>query len=436
MRFLLGFAALVSLTPMSGLSQTSATEHQLTKAPHGHLLTNIGCWSHDGEWIVYDVRPDAAGSLFEGDRIERVHRESGKVEVLYQSQNEAYCGVVTASPIDDRVVFIHGPEHPTPDWQYAGNHRHGVIVSAKRPGQADKLDARNLMAPFTEGALRGGSHVHVFSGNAQWISFTYQDHTLAQIDPALDLRNVGISVASRPVTVPKTHPRNHDGTHFTVLVTRTTPNPKPGSDDIKRAFSDAWVGRQSQAIAFLGDLITESGETITELFIVDLPIDPTQAEEGQALAGTAATPPTPPRGVIQRRLTFTSTRKYPGIQGPRHWPRSAPDSSKIAFIMKDDDGIAQLWTIAPSGGKPHQVTNGPHPISSAFSWSPDGQSIATVINQAVCTIGVQDHVVTQRTPAHPSPPRPEACVFSPDGKHIAYVREVHGHNQIFFCTAW
>jgi hypothetical protein len=36
----------------------------------------------------------------------------------------------------------------------------------------------------------------------------------------------------------------------------------------------------------------------------------------------------------------------------------------------------------------------------------------------------------------PYPLRPEACVFSPDGRRIAYVREVEGgegrFNQVFF----
>jgi len=35
-------------------------ERQITKAQHGHILTNTRVWSPDGEWIVYDVRSDAA----------------------------------------------------------------------------------------------------------------------------------------------------------------------------------------------------------------------------------------------------------------------------------------------------------------------------------------------------------------------------------------
>ena len=31
-----------------------------------------------------------------------------------------------------------------------------------RPGVARNLDARDIVAPFTPGALRGGSHVHIY----------------------------------------------------------------------------------------------------------------------------------------------------------------------------------------------------------------------------------------------------------------------------------
>ena len=74
--------------------------------------------------------------------------------------------------VDDRVAFILGPEDPTPDWEYAIHHRQGVVVHASRPGEATNLDARDLTPPFTPGALRGGTHVHIFSGDGQWVSFT------------------------------------------------------------------------------------------------------------------------------------------------------------------------------------------------------------------------------------------------------------------------
>ncbi|MFM8497497.1 MAG: DUF3748 domain-containing protein, partial [Planctomycetia bacterium] len=279
-------------------------ERQLTTAPHGHLLTNTGAWSADGEWIVYDVRSAADGSVFDGTRIERVEVATGRVETLYESNHGACCGVVTASPFDDRVVFIHGPERPTPDWQYGPAHRQGVVVRASRPGVAEPLDARDLVAPFTPGALRGGSHVHVFNADASLVSFTYDDAVLG------GPRCVGVSVCGRPVAVPKVHPRNHDGSAFSVLVAQVVEAPRPGSDEIGRACEEGWVGLrgyrradgswQRHAIAFQGQVVTAKERTITEAFIVDLPETPDAfaAAGNEPLAGTATGRPAPPRGVV------------------------------------------------------------------------------------------------------------------------------------------
>jgi hypothetical protein len=433
----------------------AAVEKQLTLASHGHILTNTGVWSRDGRWINYDVRSDPAGAVFDGTRIERVEVATGHVEVLYESRHGAGCGVVTCSPIDDRVVFIHGPEHPTSDWQYSACHRRGAIVRSSQPGLADNLDARDLTAPFTPGALRGGTHVHTFSGDGQWVAFTYEDHVLAQLDPGCDghdlnQRNVGVSVPLGAVSVPKAHPRNHDGSHFSVLVTRTVNRPRPGSDEISRAYEDAWVGtngylrpngqRQRRAIAFQGLVVTERGDTISEAFIADVPDDVTVPGDDGPLAGTATRRPLPPRRTSQRRLTCTADRKYPGLQGPRHWLRSSPDGNRIAFLMRDDAGIVQLWTVSPNGGNPEQVTRHRWDVTSAFTWCPDGQRIASVMDTSVCVTKVASGETTRLTPrvADDVAPRPEACVFAPDGRAIAFVRRVPSggqtYNQVFVLT--
>lgn len=436
---------------MGSFDSTIRASCQLTFAPHGHILTNINVWSPDSQWIVYDVRSDAAGSLFDGSRIERVNVRNGDVQVLYESKNGACCGVATWSPTEDKVAFILGPEHSSDGWTYAANRRHGVIVDAARPGIAVNLDARDLTPPFTAGALRGGTHVHVFSGDGQWISFTYQDYVLERFsdenpDHDVDLRNVGVSAPYGPVIVPKGHPRNRDGQFFSVLVTRTTANPTPGSDQICRAYEDAWIGqggyvrsdgtRQLRALAFLGEVMTSDGQAISELFLVDVPHDIRIAGDGP-LAGTEKRLPFPPKGTAQQRLTYTADRRFPGISGPRHWPRSSPDGSMIAFLMKDDDGVVQLWTISPNGGKPTQVTSNPWPIASAFSWSKDGRAIAHVMDGSVFVTNLQsgDSIRLAAPTDDAVAPRPQACVFSPDGRSIAYVcpQPIDGRlfNQVF-----
>jgi hypothetical protein len=54
-----------------------------------------------------------------------------------------------------------------------------------------------------------------------------------------------------------------------VLVSRTTPAPAPGSDEINRAYEEGWVGNDK--LAFIGDTLSLTGEKVPELFIVDLP---------------------------------------------------------------------------------------------------------------------------------------------------------------------
>jgi hypothetical protein len=428
---------------------TEPIERQLTFAPHGHVLTNVGVWSPDAKWIVYDVRSDAEGAVFDGDRIEAVHVETGEVRVLYRAINGARCGVVTHHSVEPKVVFILGPEHPTPDYSYGAARRQGVIVDIRRPGVATNLDARDLIRPYTPGALRGGTHVHVFSPDGQWVSFTYDDDVLSRFaspspDHDINQRNIGIAFPSRSVRVARDHPRNHDGDYFSVLVTRTTTFPHPGSDDITRAFEDAWVGtngylrpdgtRQRRAIAFQGNVVTASGREISEVFLVDLPDDLTTPGDGP-LEGTPTRRPFPPRGVAQRRLTFTVDRPFPGLQGPRHWLRSAPDGSRIAFLMKDEAGVVQLWMVSPTGGQPVQVTHNAMPIASAFTWSPDGRHIAHVMDASVCITDVITGTTRRITDPSDPPPRPEACVFSPDGRAIAFVRRMKAGdgewNQVF-----
>jgi len=313
-----------------------------------------------------------------------------------------------------------------------------------------------------------------------------------------DIRDVGVSVPCRSrrkkapsdaidqslltsapaeiVRVKKDHPRNHDGEFFSVLVTRTTANPRPGSDEIKRACEEGWIGangyvradgtRQRRAIAFQGSVVVQrtavwnrrsddrsggskppllgispgdraaNAETIAEVFIVDIPDDVTIPSDGP-LAGTTSRRPAPPKGVVQRRLTFTADRKFPGLQGPRHWLRSSPDGSRIAFLMKDDNGVVQLWTISPNGGPAAQVTRNQWNIASAFTWSPDGKVIAHAMDNSIFVTDVASGQSTRLTPrsSDDEAPRPAACVFSPDGRKIAYVRTVKTgsvtHNHIF-----
>ena len=400
---------------------------QVTFAPRNHQLTNTRTWTPDSQWLVFDVRP--SGASFTGETIERVNVNSGTVETVYHATQGARVGVVTVHPTQERYVFIHGPEQPDAQWQYDFHHRRGVVAFQ---GAVENLDAMDITAPYTPGALRGGSHVHVYSPNGQFVSFTYNDHVLHERDPALDLRNVGVAAPYGPVTPQGKHPREYSGSHWCVLVSRTTPTPVPGSDEINRAYEEGWVG--NHALAFIGDTLAENGDKVPELFIVDLPQDEAGWKQpgGGPLAGTATTMPAPPAGVSQRRLTFTHHRRYPGLVNvPRHWVRANPQATAIAFLMRDDAGVVQLWLISPQGGEPRQLTYHASGIQSAFNWHPSGEWLGFVLEDriACCHAGTGD--ITFLTKVHAHAPSADAIVFSPDGKQIAWMEEVDGYRQLW-----
>ncbi len=423
-----------------------AGEKQLTFDARGHQLTNINVWTADSQWIAYDVRPK--GSEFSGLTIERINVSSGEIETLYRATEGAHVGVVTVSgEVPPRYVFIHGPENPDEHWKYDFHHRRGVIIDAANSPMPATLDACDITEPYTPGALRGGSHVHVFSHDGSRLSFTYNDHVMHQWNVAEDLRNVGIALANRPVAVAKSHPREYDGSHYCVLVSQTTSTPQPGSDQINRAYEEGWIGqqgyvradghRQRWALAFIGDTLSAQGEKLPEVFVVDLPQDDAAYNQaGEApLQGTSTCLPAPPANVVQRRLTFTGDRPYPGIAlQPRHWLRASVDGRQIAFLMRDAEGVVQLWLISPEGGEPQQISQASSDIQSAFSWHPQGGKLALVCDNSVMLLDVSSGEMRRLTARTDVPPIADAVVFSPDGNRVAYMREISGFNQIFITS--
>ena len=105
--------------------------------------------------------------------------------------------------------------------------------------------------------------------------------------------------------------------------------------------------------------------------------------------------------------------------------------------MRDEAGIVQLFSVSPLGGPLEQITRGGHSVSSAWTWSPDGSRIAYGAAGSIWVVEVASNASIALTPptAGSAAPRPEACVFSPDGRRIAFMRQQPTaaglHNQIF-----
>src|SRR5690606_36965918 len=142
-------------------------------------------------------------------------------------------------------------------------------------------DARDITPPFTTGALRGGTHAHNWSADGKWISFTYNDFVISQLEKidssVKDLRTVGAMVPGHPVHVPyDASKENNSGEMFSVVVAKVTQHPQPGSDEIDKAFDEGWIGVkgyqksdgswQRRAIAFQGEVTNSDGTKKAEVF--------------------------------------------------------------------------------------------------------------------------------------------------------------------------
>lgn len=449
---LVSIPVLTFLTFLSMQScQTDTAEKQITHdLTYHHDLDNNDNFSPDGKWLVYDTRTDDGG-IAESARIERVNIETGEKQVLFDIKGNAAwgpgAGAVSYSSKENAVVFIHGLSTSTKENPYQQWRRTGVIIHDDRPNVPVYMDARDVTPPFTPGALRGGTHRHEWSGDGQWIGFTYNDAILKALEDSTgekrNLRTIGVSKKGRAVRVDK-NDENVSGEWFSALVVRVVPNPAPGSDEISHAASDSWVGTNGYtaqngtrqiARAFLGTVKDKNGHDVPEVFIVDIPEDITQPGPLGPLEGTNTDFPMPPKGAVQRRLTFTADSSHPGCSGI---VRSSSDGSQLAFLAKDANGVSQIFTISPNGGKARQITEYTSDIAGNLRWHPDGKHVTYVYEGSIvlCEVGNAPFKERIQLLTEPSESAASNLVWSTDGKVLAFNRLVKneagkGVQQVF-----
>ena len=412
-------------------------EVQLTFGSEGHFLNSTQCFSKDDHWIVYDTRNDETG-ISANQKIARVNTRSGAIKTIYQTTRQTAfgpgVGAATFSPVENRVLFIHGIRNANEKNPYSATRRTGVSVNLNKPAEPEFLDARNIIPPFSPGALRGGTHAHTWAGDGNWISFTYNDFIIEQLarkDTTLkDIRMVAVMNNRSSVTVPDTNGmENNNGKWFAAVVTKVTDHPAWGSDEIDRAFDESWIGsagyikndgtRQKRAIAFQGNVKDSQGKTKTEIFIVDLPDDITRAIPGCPLEGTATSRPCPPAGVHQHRITFSDK----GIQGPRFWLRTTEDGQWIGFLAADKKGVIQLFLVSPDGHKNRQLTFNDHSIEGPFNFSPNGSRVAYIADNSIYITRLDDGLTERMTPRFADPEKPVgAVVWNNRGNTLTYNR--------------
>ena len=303
------------------------------------------------------------------------------------------------------------------------------------------MDARDVKKPFTPGALRGGTHAYSWSGDGKMICFTYNDELIAQLAESnstfKDLRTIGL-MFSRKVAVPVVHSENNSGEMYSILAATVTDEPKPGSDEIYKAFDECWIGNagyrrvdetvQCKAIAFQGNVRNEAGKSITEVFVADIPADFTDINFEQITVGTETTRPEVPTVITQRRVTFTKN----GVKGPRHWLRSSPDGCQIFFLAEDEKRLVQVFSVSPNGGAISQVTKNDYAINSPINVSPDGEYLSYIADGSVhiteLTTGISQRLTKQhKAPEHLS----GAASWSNDGNMLTFNKYVKGSNGIW-----
>lgn len=424
---------------LAATSPTRAEERQITRGTeYNFALDNNDNFSPDDRFLVYAAgRP---GGSADARLIAKVEIATGRITPLYapENPNEFGPGVLAAGYAHNRneVIFIHGPLHPTgPENRYEKHCRLGAIAGGDGGGTIKFIDARNVVAPFTVGALRGGTHRHEFSGDGRWVGFTYNDAVVRahglKIDKNLDLRTIGVTKVGQPVRVPQNEFFPDRGEGFSALVVVVTAEPRPGSDEISNAAGDSWVGHNGYARAdggkqlaraFIGTTRDKDGKPLDELFIVDIPDDITAPGPLGPLQGTETTFPMPPAGTSQRRLTHTENSPHPGCQGIA---RSSPKGDLISFRMKDAKGQSQIFVIPPTGGTPKQATSVEGGVTSDARFHPSGRVVACVAGNKLLIVNVQPGAQFGRTTTlSDNPAAPYALVWSHDGKTLAYNRTV------------
>lgn len=405
-----------------------------------HDLDNNDNFSPDGKWLVYDTRT-TIGGIGGCPSVERVNIETGANEVLFGiPDNRDYgpgAGAASYHPIENKVVFIHGLSVCTEANPYQQWRRTGVIVNDNQSNVAIKMDARDVTFPYTPGALRGGTHRHEWRRDGKWVGYTYNDAIMKKLEDSTgikwNLRTIAVSNQNHRVVVDQDPAgENVAGTWYSAVVVRVVPNPKPGSDEISNAASDSWIGTTGYqksdgtmqvARAFIGSVRNKEGKAVDELFVVDIPDSINVPGEYGPLEGTLSSFPMPPKGTVQRRLTFTANSKYPGCGGV---VRSSSDGKLISYQAKDQNGIQQIFAISPSGGEFFQITEHISGVQSGVRWSPDNKSIIYVWDNRIVQCEVSSlpfekrfHKLTDKTLEAPS-----NIVWSNDGKIVAFNRIV------------
>lgn len=402
--------------------------HQLTDTAKNHNLDNNDNFSPDGRFLCYDTREMVGPGIGNCQTIEKIGVKTGEAAVLYApektivSEDEWQAapgvGAVSYHPVDDAVVFIHGPiveEVPARGF-YTKPNRCGAVVAANGSQRLSWLDCRDIATnrDTLPGAHRGGTHRHEYSLDGSRVGFTYDDFFLPQY--------------GRTIGYLEPHPNAPEGaTHWFALLVRVVPRDEAKPGELVQALGDSWIGREGKVRAFIGTVMEDDGRFADALFTVTIPegTDITTTE-----SGSASRYPTPPKGLVVRRLTKTCA---PGIV------RGSHDGARIAYYAQDAQGTVQLFIVPVDGGedaadpamRPLQATRLRTGTQHGLRWHPGGHTVYCVSNNGIVATGVAPGgdfgKSTFLTPQGDGPERFN-LVCAPGGAMLAWNQAVPVHD--------
>lgn len=406
------FCCLQSCVNSSEESTNSYKIQALTKTDMGHTIHHNNVFSKDDTWIVFDGRNDDT-KIGETSTIGIVNIHTGEEKIIYQTHEQTVygpgVGAASFSPVDDRVIFIHGLANADSVKPYDMSRRVGVGIDINAPFTPFHYDARDTISPYTPGSLRGGTHSHCWSADGRMISFTYNDEL---VDP--DLRTVGVMISSDDPVLVERDMANNDGEMYAAIVTDVVREPRWSSDEISKAFDECWVGSTS-TIAFQGHTRNNKGDTITEIYLVD--IDEELIKADKDAIGLEGERPHVPQGILQKRLSRTDK----GLSDLRHWLRSSPDGKYIYGLAKDEKERNQIVQCNTKTGEFNYISTFEFSISSPINICYQGNKITFFANNNLYVFDIKSgktECLTNFTKQ--DMPLVGAPVFSREGNRIVF----------------
>lgn len=393
-------------------------EQQITFTAKNHDLDNNDNFSRDGQWLCYDTRETTGPGIDNCTSIEAVNIATGEERLLYRpeavvtgSRPAPGIGAVSFSPVEDTVIFIHGPavSELGARGPYAKPNRQGAIVPLDGSGKVSWADCRDTAQDrdTLPGAHRGGTHRHEYSLDGQRIGFTYDDFLLPQYD-----RTIGCLVPSGDAP--------GGASHYFMILVPVVPKDTAKPGEIEKAWGDSWVGKAGTLRAFIGKVRNEDGATYEQsLYVVEIPekIDLKSID-----SGARDRFPAPPSGTKIRRITQGFAD---GIV------RGSWDGAQIAYYGRDAQGQLQVFVVPVDGSdtasdtakRPKQVTRFDGGVAQYVRWRPDGQSIFCVTSKGgIAQVQLSNGDVQWLAPEDGA--ERSRLVVSPDGKRVAYDKPV------------